>query len=100
MIDDRLLQVLLSPHVSEKSTLVGEANQQIVFKGVRNATKQEIKAAVEKLFNVAVSSVQVTNVKPKVKRFGQRLGKRKAWKKAYVSLQEGHDIDFANKLAE
>jgi len=100
MSQERLLNILLSPHVSEKSTVVGEKHKQIVFKVARDANKKEIKAAVEKLFNVAVSSVQVINVKPKVKRFGQTFGKRKAWKKAYVSLQEGHDIDFAGKIAD
>jgi large subunit ribosomal protein L23 len=100
MKQERLLQVLMAPLISEKSTFVGEKYKQTVFKVVKDATKAEIKAAVEKLFNVKVETIRVSNVKPKTKRFGQTFGKRKAWKKAYVSLQEGFDINFANKLAE
>lgn len=100
MNQERLLTVVRAPHISEKSTNVGEAHRQIVFKVSRTATKPEIKSAVEQLFNVKVSMVTVSNVKAKTKRFGQTTGKRKAWKKAYVSLAEGHDIDFAGKLAE
>lgn len=95
MNEERLMQVLLSPHVSEKSTVAADAANQHVFKVATDATKPEIKAAVEKLFNVKVSSVQVVNVKGKTKRFGQRDGKRSDWRKAYVALEAGHDIDFA-----
>ena len=91
---DRIYKTLLGPQVSEKATLVADENNQFVFKVVVDATKPEIKRAVEKLFNVKVKSVQVSNVKGKVKRFGQRLGKRSSWKKAVVRLHEGHDIDF------
>lgn len=94
MNQERLLKVLLSPHVSEKSTNVGEAYNQYVFKVARDARKPEIKKAVEQMFNVRVSGVQVTNVKGKRKRFGVIQGRRGDWKKAYVTLEAGQDIDF------
>jgi large subunit ribosomal protein L23 len=100
MSEEKYLKVLLSPHISEKTNNVGEWHKQIVFKVLKDANKAEIKTAVEKLFTVSVKEVKVVNVKPKIKRFGKTLGKRKAWKKAYVSLHEGHDINFADKLAE
>lgn len=90
----RLMQVLLAPQVSEKSTYVAEKNAQVVFRVVGNATKPEIKAAVELLFKVEVESVQVANVKGKQKRFGKLSGRRKNWKKAYVSLKPGQEINF------
>lgn len=92
---DRLMQVLLAPIVTEKATFVAEKNQQIAFRVVPDATKPEIKAAVELLFNVQVESVQVLNRKGKVKRFGRFVGRRRAERKAYVSLKEGQEIDFA-----
>lgn len=95
MSEERLYQVLLSPRVSEKSTLVADKHQQFVFDVLRDATKTEIKQAVEKLFDVEVRSVQVVNIRGKVKRFGQSPGRRKNTKKAYVRLKPGHDIDFA-----
>jgi len=91
---ERLMQVLLAPQVSEKSTYVAEKNEQVVFRVVGNATKPEIKAAVELLFKVEVESVQVANVKGKQKRFGKLTGRRKNWKKAYVSLKPGQEINF------
>lgn len=91
---DRIATILLSPHVTEKATMVGEASNQYVFKVLKNANKREIKTAVEKMFNVQVASVSVLNVKGKNKRFGQQMGRRKDWKKAYVRLEAGHDIDF------
>lgn len=91
---ERLMTVVLGPHISEKSTNVGERDNQVVFKVRRDATKQEIRAAVEMLFEVQVKGVQIVNHPGKVKRFGQTLGKRAAWKKAYVRLAEGSDIDF------
>ncbi|WP_284197303.1 50S ribosomal protein L23 [Chitinimonas prasina] len=94
MNQDRLLQVLLAPVISEKSTLVAEKYEQVVFRVVSDATKPEIKAAVELLFKVQVESVQVTNVKPKQKRFGRTTGWRKGWKKAYVALKPGQEIDL------
>jgi len=94
MNHDRIANILLSPHVTEKATMVGEGSNQYVFKVLKNANKREIKAAVEKMFNVQVASVSVLNVKGKSKRFGYEMGRRKDWKKAYVRLEAGHDIDF------
>lgn len=94
MNQERILDVLKSPHISEKSTLVAERDNQIVFKVAVDATKLEIKRAVESLFEVEVDSVRTLNVKGKSKRHGQQLGKRVNWKKAYVSLKAGQDIDF------
>lgn len=95
MNQDRVFQVLLAPHVSEKATVVAEKHRQFVFKVARDATKPEIKAAVEQLFSVKVRSVQTTVVPGKAKRFGRFEGRRGDTKKAYVSLQPGFDINFA-----
>lgn len=92
--ENRLLQVLLAPVVSEKATFAGEKNEQIVFRVVKDATKAEIKAAIELLFKVKVEGVQVLNVKGKTKRFGRFTGSRKGWKKAYISLVSGQEIDL------
>jgi len=94
MINERLSRVLQGPVVSEKSTLAADQNRQMVFKVLPGATKLEIRNAVEKMFDVKVTAVQVANVKGKVKRFSQSLGRRSDWKKAYVTLAEGSDIDF------
>jgi large subunit ribosomal protein L23 len=94
MNQERLMTVLVGPHVSEKSSLVAEKHNQICFKVRRDSTKKEIAQAVEMMFEVKVENVQVSNVRGKIKRFGQTLGKRADWKKAYVTLAEGHDIDF------
>ncbi|HJX18716.1 MAG TPA: 50S ribosomal protein L23 [Acidiferrobacterales bacterium] len=91
----QLYQVILAPHVSEKSTRVAEKNSQIVFRVRRDASKPVIKQAVEKMFNVQVESVTVTNVKGKEKKFGKTPGRRSDWKKAYVRLKPGQDINFA-----
>ncbi|MFC4159791.1 50S ribosomal protein L23 [Chitinimonas lacunae] len=91
---ERLLQVILAPVISEKSTFVAEKHEQVVFRVVNDATKQEVKAAVELLFKVQVDSVQISNVKPKQKRFGRSVGWRKGWKKAYVALKPGQEIDL------
>lgn len=91
---ERLLQVLLAPQISEKSTFVADKNEQVVFRVVADATKPEIKAAVELLFKVQVESVQVLNVKGKVKRTGRVMGRRKDWKKAFVCLKPGQEINF------
>jgi len=91
---ERLHQVILAPVVSEKSTRAAEKGNQAVFKVQRDARKPEIKAAVEKLFNVKVEAVQTTNVKGKSKRFGRFEGRRSDWKKAYVTLAAGQEIDF------
>ena len=92
---ERLMQVLLAPVVSEKSTFIGEKRNQYVFHVVPNATKPEIKAAVELMFNTQVKSVSIMNVRGKQKRFGRFMGKRASWKKAYVALKPGQEINFA-----
>ncbi|HYJ17627.1 MAG TPA: 50S ribosomal protein L23 [Burkholderiales bacterium] len=92
---ERLMQVLLAPVVSEKSTFVADKNEQVIFRVVADATKPEIKAAVELLFKVEVESVQVANVKGKEKRFGRFIGRRRHWKKAYICLKPGQEINFA-----
>ena len=91
---ERLLQVLLAPTVSEKSTFVGDKNNQVVFRVADDATKSEIKAAVELLFKVKVKGVQVSNVKGKEKKTGRIMGRRRNWKKAYVCLAQGQEINF------
>lgn len=90
----RLLQILLAPHSSEKANRVAERNRQFVFRVASDAQKPEIKEAVEWLFKVKVQHVQVVNVKGKRKQFGRVRGKRSDWKKAYVRLQAGFDINF------
>jgi len=91
---ERLMQVLLAPQVSEKSTFIGEKHNQYVFRVAADATKPEIRAAVELMFKTKVKSVQVANVKGKEKRFGRFEGRRRNWKKAYVSLVQGQEINF------
>lgn len=93
---ERLLQVLLAPQISEKATYIADKNEQVVFRVSSDATKPEIKAAVELLFKVNVKSVQVANVKGKNKRFGRFVGQRKGWKKAFVCLRPGQEINFAD----
>jgi large subunit ribosomal protein L23 len=92
---ERLMNVLLAPQISEKATYVAEKNEQVIFRVVSDATKPEIKAAVELLFKVNVEKVQVSVVKGKSKRFGKYMGSRKDWKKAYVCLAPGQEINFA-----
>ncbi|WP_029919099.1 50S ribosomal protein L23 [Nevskia soli] len=91
---ERLHKIILAPVVSEKSTRAAEKANQAVFKVLRDARKPEIKQAVEKLFNVKVEGVRTLNVKGKSKRFGAFSGVRSDWKKAYVTLAEGQEIDF------
>ncbi len=91
---ERLHKIILAPVVSEKSTRAAEKSNQAVFKVLRDARKPEIKLAVEKLFNVKVEAVRTLNVKGKSKRFGAFSGVRSDWKKAYVTLAEGQEIDF------
>jgi large subunit ribosomal protein L23 len=91
---ERLMTVLQGPHLSEKSTVVAEESNQIVFKVRTDATKAEIRKAVELLFEVEVDDVTVINCRGKVKRHGVTSGRRAAWKKAYVKLAEGSRIDF------
>ncbi|MDN3544372.1 MAG: 50S ribosomal protein L23 [Roseateles asaccharophilus] len=97
--EGRLAQVLLAPIVSEKATAVAEKHNQVLFKVLRDATKPEIKAAVELMFKVEVESVSVVNVKGKVKRFGGRVGRRDHVKKAYVSLKAGQELNFSGEAA-
>jgi large subunit ribosomal protein L23 len=91
---ERLMTVLVGPHVSEKTTDVADKHNQIVFKVRRDSTKAEIRQAVQLMFEVTVTDVQVVNCRGKIKRFGQEWGQRAAWKKAYVTLAEGENIDF------
>jgi len=95
MNQERMYQILLVPHVSEKSTLLADEKNQHVFKVAADATRAEVKQAVEELFKVKVDKVRILNVKGKVKRFGGRPGKRSDMRKAYVTLSAGSDIDFA-----
>ena len=97
---ERLMQVLLAPVVSEKSTYVADKHDQVIFRVASDATKPEIKAAVELMFKVQVDSVKVTNVHGKEKRFGRFMGRRNHWKKAYVCLKEGQEINFAEGEAK
>ena len=94
MNQERLFNVLIGPIVSEKSTMIADKNEQVVFKVAPTATKPEVKAAVELLFKVEVKSVQISNVKGKIKRFGKMMGRRKDWKKAFVCLKPGQEINF------
>ena len=94
MSQERMMKVLLEPRITEKSTLLGDKHNQFVFKVVKDATKLEIKTAVELLFEVEVESVQVMNVIGKRKRFNQMQGRRSDWKKAYVRLKPGFNIDY------
>ncbi|PIE20511.1 MAG: 50S ribosomal protein L23 [Neptuniibacter caesariensis] len=94
MKQERIYQVLLGPHISEKATIVADGSQQVVFRVAKDATKPEIKKAVEELFNVKVKGVNVLNVKGKTKRTQRGLGKRNDVRKAYVALADGSEIDF------
>ena len=94
MSNERLYKVLLEPRVTEKSTRIAESSNQYVFKVTSDSNKSEIKAAVEKLFEVNVESVCIVNVKGKSKTFKLRSGKRNDWKKAYIRVQEGQVIDL------
>ncbi len=95
---ERLLQVILAPIVTEKSTFVAEKYQQVAFRVVADATKLEVKAAVELLFKVEVESVNVLNRKGKSKRFGRFMGTRRNERKAYVALKDGQEIDFSEVI--
>ena len=99
MNQERMLQVLRAPHVSEKASVQADADNQAVFEVARDANKKEIAAAVAKLFDVTVTGVNTVNMKPKQKRFRGRPGVRSGWKKAYVTLAEGSEIDFLDGAA-
>lgn len=94
MNQEKLMNLLLAPRVTEKSAMVGEKHRQYVFKVMKTATKPQVRQAVELMFKVEVESVQISNVKGKRKAFKQALGKRSDWKKAYVKLKPGFDINF------
>jgi large subunit ribosomal protein L23 len=97
--EDRLMQVLVSPIVSEKATAVAEKHNQVLFKVLQDATKPEIKAAVELLFKVEVDKVSVVNIKGKAKRFGKGTGRRDNLRKAYVCLKAGQELNFSGEAA-
>ena len=97
--EGRLMQVLVAPIVSEKATMVGEQSNAVLFKVLRDATKPEIKAAVELMFKVQVKGVSVVNQKGKVKRFGKTVGRRDHVRKAYVTLQPGQELNFGGEAA-
>jgi len=94
---ERLLKLILAPTISEKATSIADKHDQVVFRVASDATKPEVKAAVELLFKVQVANVQIANVKGKAKRFGQYTGRRRNWKKAYVCLKPGQEINFAQE---
>ena len=99
--EERLMTILLAPVVSEKATLVADRHNQVIFRVQADATKQEVKAAVELLWKekkVEVERVQMVNVQGKKKRFGTYAGRRRNWKKAYVSLKPGQEINFAQEV--
>lgn len=95
MNQERLMKILLAPHITEKTAMAADQSNQVVFKVAGDASKPEIKRAVELMFDVEVDTVQVSNLKGKEKRFGQTFGRRSGCKKAYVRLKPGHDIDFS-----
>jgi large subunit ribosomal protein L23 len=101
MIQERLLNILVAPHISEKSTVLAEKNKQFVFRVAKDATTEEVKKAVEAIFNVKVADVRVLNTKGKTRRrFKGGEGKTSKTKKAYVALQDGFDIDFMRAIGE
>lgn len=97
--EEKLFYIVLAPHVSEKGTRVADKHRQMVLEVRRDATKPLIKQAVEKMFNVKVESVTTVNVKGKRKVSGRIAGRRQDWKKAYVQLKEGQDLDFLGQQA-
>ena len=97
--EGRLMAVLVAPVISEKATMVAEKGNSVTFKVLQDATKPEIKAAVELLFKVEVQGVSVVNVKGKAKRFGQRMGRRNNVRKAYVTLKEGQELNLSGEAA-
>jgi large subunit ribosomal protein L23 len=99
MNQERLLKVLMAPIVSEKATMMADKNQQVAFRVVQDATKAEVKAAVELLFKVQVESVQVLNQAGKAKRFGRFQGRRSNVRKAYVTLKAGQELNFSGEAA-
>ena len=96
MNEERLLKIILAPHMSEKAAIAAEKRREYIFEVLPDATKPEIKNAVELLFKTQVQTVRVLNVKTKPRRFGQVQGRSKGWKKAYVTLKPGQEISFAD----
>lgn len=96
MNEKRMYEVILGPLTTEKSVRVADKHRQLVFKVARDASKDLVKQAIQKLFSVKVESIQTVKLKGKKKQFKQRSGRRSDWKKAYISLAEGHDINLAN----
>ena len=97
MNQERMYKVFMGAHISEKATIIADDANQFAFKVARDATRPEIKEAVEKIYGVSVRGVTVLNVKGKVKKNARGVSKKPSWKKAYVRLDEGHDIDFSTK---
>lgn len=98
---ERALQIILAPQISEKATFLADKNNQIVFRVLPSADKREIKAAIEYLWKsqkIEVTKVQISNVKGKEKRFGRHLGRRADWKKAYVGIKKGQEINFSEMI--
>jgi large subunit ribosomal protein L23 len=95
---ERLMTLLIAPVISEKGTHIADKFEQVIFRVAQDATKPEVKAAVELMFKVQVESVQISNVRGKQKRFGQFMGRRRNWKKAYVCLKPGQEINFAAEV--
>jgi len=95
---ERLMTLLLAPVVSEKGTFIADKHEQVIFRVAPDATKPEVKAAVELMWKVDVERVQIANVKGKEKRFGRFTGRRRDWKKAYVCLKAGQEINFAQDV--
>ena len=97
MNTQRLTNIIVSPRISEKATIRADLDNQHVFSVLKDATKPEVKKAVELMFDVKVKSVRLLNVQGKLTRVGRTFGKRKDWKKAYVRLQEGFDINYGEE---
>ena len=97
--EGRLMAVLVEPIVSEKATMVAEKSNAVTFKVLQNATKPEIKAAVELMFKVEVKGVSVVNIKGKTKRFGRSVGRRDHVRKAYVTLKDGQELNLSGEVA-
>jgi large subunit ribosomal protein L23 len=96
MNQERILTIIFGPHISEKTSIISELNNQVTFKVANDATKPEIKEAIESLFDVQVKDVQILNVKGKTKRTARgKIRSRSNWKKAYIRLEQGQEIDFA-----
>jgi large subunit ribosomal protein L23 len=95
MNEERMLKIILGPHMSEKAAIAADKRREYVFEVLSDATKPEVKIAVEQLFKTQVESVRILNVKSKPRRYGQVEGSSKKWKKAYVTLQKGQEISFA-----